>query len=238
MKPERLRRHERHRHRGEPGKPSHRNCPSRGLGRVVPGRAGGVGATPGQGDQGLLGANPRGHVLTRRQPGSGKSRGSVRQGEERGGDAPLPHPQHNVPRRHSPGWSRPCSARICCAGRRGKALAQRRTAPRPPGHSSTRPGSATAAAPRGQHHPQALPDPAPAPRRARRCQDGDAGAPRAHGRPHPGVTAAPSPRALCLPLHPQPHSGALPSPQQSRDGVKPHPMAAQQTNRRYREARN
>lgn len=123
----------------------------------------------------------------------------------------LPHPQRNVRRGHSPGWSRLCSARICCAGRREKGR-QRRTGR----HRSTRgvpqPGQVSAPAAargfRGQRRPQALADPTGAPRGERQCQEGDTGAPRAEGCLHPRVSAAPSPRAPCFPVRPPPRSGA------------------------------
>ena len=173
-----------------------------GLGERVP--------PHGPGDQGFLGANPRSQILTRWETGSGKTQGSVQLGEERGGDASFPHPQHKVPRRHSPGWSRLCSARICCAGQRQKALAQSRMTPQRPGIPQPAQLSAAAAAQgsRGQHCPRALPDPTQAPRRERQCQDGDTGAPRAEGCLHPWVSAARSRHALGFPVHPQPRSRA------------------------------
>lgn len=88
--------------------------------------------------RGALGAAPCSQIPTRGDGRSGRTQGPVQPDEgweptrERGGTA-FPHPQCHIPQRHSPGWSRLCSARICCTGQRQKALGQGRTPPQSPG---------------------------------------------------------------------------------------------------------
>lgn len=123
--------------------------------------------------------DPRGWEI-RQNPGSSPARRGVGAHQRRGGTA-FPHPQCHIPQRHSPGWSRLCSARICCTGQRQKALGQGRTPPQSPGPllNPPAPTQLFRTAPE-QDGPSPRPFLAPTPGSGR-CPGGHAAVPRAEG---------------------------------------------------------